>query len=252
VRNILEMNGIDIIRSTLLNSRGLVFGMSTRRGGVSPSPLDLNLSFSVGDDPSNVEKNRAIFFNALSVPPDRVAFPMQVHRSTVVRIDGPGRFHSCDALVTNVRGVYICISVADCVPVFLYDPTHHAIAGVHAGWRGTENKIVAIAIARMMAEFATNPGDLVAFIGPSAGQCCYAVGPDVAGRFDPKFRQERRGSISIDLKAANKEQLLQAGVPETSIDVNPLCTISESDLFHSYRRDGPNSGRMLAVLGMCA
>ena len=246
-----NMNGIDIIRSTLLNNRDLVFGMSTRRGGVSPSPLDLNLSFSVGDDPSNVEKNREIFFNALSVPPDRVAFPMQVHSSTVVRIDGPGRFQSCDALVTNVRGVYLCISVADCIPLFLYDPTHHAIAGVHAGWRGTEGRIIKNTIARMMAEFATNPRDLIAFIGPSAGQCCYAVGPDVAGRFDPKFQQERNGSICIDLKAANKEQLLKAGVPETSIEVNPLCTISESDLLHSYRRDGPNSGRMLAVLGMC-
>jgi YfiH family protein len=250
VTSVQRVNGIDVIRSATLSAKGLVFGMSTRHGGVSPLPLDLNLSFSVGDDPANVEKNRKVFFDTMEIPLDRLAFPTQVHGAGVTRIDRPGRFDACDALLTNTRGIYVCISVADCVPVFLYDPTHEVIAGVHAGWRGTVEGIAAASLARMSLEFNTEPRDVVAFIGPSAGGCCYAVGPDVANLFDAKFCHVNNGSTTIDLKQANREQLLTAGVGEESIEVSPLCTITESHLLHSYRRDGPRSGRMLAVCGM--
>ena len=243
-------NGLQIIRSEKLSMQGLVFGMSTRHGGVSPSPLGLNLSFNVGDDPANVRKNRALFFGELNIPLDRLAFPMQEHSAGVLRIDEPGRYSSCDALTTNKSDVYLCISAADCVPVFLYDRARKAIAGIHAGWRGTAAGIVRGALECMRREFSTDVRDLIAFIGPSADKCCYVVGPDVAGAFNAKFSHVKDGSSTVDLKGANRQQLLDAGVPADSIEVSPLCTISESHLLHSYRRDGAQSGRMLAVLGL--
>jgi hypothetical protein len=212
----------------------------------------MNLSFNVGDDPANVRRNRDIFFGALGISPGQVAIPRQVHGTSVRRVDGPGDYQETDALISSERGLFLCISVADCVPILLFDPVRNAVGAVHAGWRGTASAIALAAVEAMHAGFGTLPADLIASIGPSAAGCCYRVGADVASRFPPAFVRVERGESYVDLKGVNRDQLLNAGLRPGNVELSPYCTISDSLLFHSYRRDGAKSGRMMGVIGRMA
>jgi YfiH family protein len=231
---------------------GIVAAFSTRNGGVSPPPLGMNLSFRVGDDPVNVRKNREIFFGGLGIPLGRLAIPGQVHGTKVRRVDGPGEYPETDALISSGGGLFLCVSVADCVPVLLFDPLHNAVAAVHAGWRGTASAITRAAVEAMRAEFGTIPSGLLASIGPSASDCCYRVGAEVSSRFLPSYVREEAGESFVDLKGMNRSQLLEAGLRPGNVELSPYCTISDSLLFHSFRRDGAKSGRMMGVIGRMA
>lgn len=242
---------MNIIYSDLLRSTGLVTcGISTRLGGVSPEPLCMNLSFNVGDAKENVEQNRHLFAQAVGVEVDRLAMPVQVHSDVVKRADAPGSYSSCDGLVTDVPGVCLSVSVADCIPIFIVEPRCKAIAAIHAGWRGTAARIVVRGVEMLVDEFNCRPERMIAYIGPGAGQCCYSVGADVAGRFSQEFVREVKDSLFVDLKGANLSQLVDVGLARKLIEVSPCCTIDESNLLHSYRRDGARSGRMMGVIGL--
>jgi YfiH family protein len=212
----------------------------------------MNLSFMVGDDPANVRTNRGIFFGALGIPLAQVAIPGQVHGITVRRVSGPGDYPETDALISSERGLFLCVSVADCVPILLFDPLHGAVGAVHAGWRGTASAIVVAAVEAMHAEFGTLPAGLIASIGPSASGCCYKVGADVSSQFPGSFVRVEQGESFVDLKRVNRGQLLDAGLRPGNVELSPCCTISDSLLFHSYRRDGAKSGRMMGVIGRMA
>jgi polyphenol oxidase len=227
----------------------VIAAMSTRLGGLPDSPFGMNLSLSVGDDPMRVNANRETFFGSLGIPPGRLAFMHQVHGTTVVRVEAPGQNPSCDALMTNQAGLFLCVTVADCVPIFLLDREAHAVAVVHAGWRGTASRIVLEAIRAMADSLGVDPGRMEAFIGPSAGQCCYEVGDEVADAFDPTHIAVKEGRRCVDLKGANREQLVSAGIPAAKIEVSSACTIHGGEIYHSFRRDGQKSGRMMGVLG---
>ncbi len=229
---------------------GVTFGMSTRAGGVSPEPFGMNLSFHVGDDEPNVVQNRALLFERLGVPPEQAVFAGQIHSATVRIVDSAGTYPDCDGLVTNKAGRYCCISIADCIPIFLFDPGARVIAAVHAGWRGTAAGIVSHAVLAMKEEFQSKPADIYAFIGPGAGPCCYEVGEEVATRFPEKFRRAKENKQTIDLKGVNAGQLLEAGLEEARIEKSAECTICATQ-FHSFRRDGARSGRMMGIIGMC-
>lgn len=248
------MQEIPLFRSALFaNIPELCFAMSTRYGGVSPAPLGMNLSFNVGDDPENVRKNRLLFFAAVGIAPERVVYPAQIHSDIVLEARGPGKLESCDALTTNQRDLYLAISVADCIPVFLFDPVGKCVAAVHSGWKGTEKGIVAKAIREMSIRYGSNAGELCAVIGPGAGVCCYEVGEELAGHFpDDIVDRSGPGKPRLDLKRRNRDLLIEAGVNASNIETSADCTIVRKDRYHSYRRDGNMSGRMLGVIGLKA
>ncbi len=148
-----------------------------------------------------VNENRQRFFSPLGIPVDALAIPRQVHSANVARVGAAGAVAETDALVTNTPGVYLCVTVADCVPILIHDPEHRAVAAVHAGWRGSAAGILSLALKLMRSAFGTRPGDLRAYVGPAAGGCCYEVGPDVAERFPPKYLADHQGSLRLDLKA---------------------------------------------------
>ena len=238
-----------LITSTLLQSTGLVSaGMSTRNGGVSGEPLGLNLSFSVGDVKENVEENRSLFFGKIGILPDQLALPQQIHSNIVKHVSSSGTFSQCDGLITGVSDVCLGISVADCAPILILDTKKMLIAAIHAGWRGTVEGVVRNGLQLMMDKLGCRPEDIVAFIGPCADQCCYVVGDEVATKFAPAFVRVEGKKSYVNLKAANKSQILEMGVAPDNVEVSPHCTIGESNLFHSFRRDGVHSGRMMAVI----
>ncbi|MDD8017669.1 MAG: peptidoglycan editing factor PgeF [Bacteroidota bacterium] len=224
--------------------------MSTNRNGVSAGKFNLNVSFSVGDNPENVTENRRRFFSALGIDENIVAFTQQEHTSVVCACSTPGNYPVSDALITRSQHLFLAISVADCTPVMLYDPKTKTAAAIHAGWRGTTSKIVKKAIAKMYVHYGTKPANIVAFIGPSAGKCCYEVGNEVAKQF-PDICVERKPDRKylLDVKQANVIQLLESGLQEDHIEVHSDCTI-HNQVYHSHRRDGKESGRMFAVIGM--
>jgi YfiH family protein len=241
---------LPVIRPAAFPESAVVAAVSTRNGGISPAPLGMNLSFHVGDREENVRRNREIFFGWLGIRIDELAIPGQVHGTNVSRIGAPGAFPDCDALITDSPRVFLCVSVADCVPVLLFEPAVHAVAAVHAGWRGTVGRILEAAVRKMERTLGAQPGRLRAYLGPAASSCCYAVGEDVAARFDSRFVRRDGARPFVDLKQANAQQLLALGVSPDHIEISPFCTISDSTLFHSYRRDGLRSGRMTAVIGL--
>ncbi len=221
--------------------------MSTRRGGVSPEPLGMNLSFRVNDDPANVFENRRRLFKALGIDLNNAAIPVQCHSDHIEVVSGPGEYSSSDALITNASNVPLVVSVADCMAVVLFDPVQHVMAAVHAGWRGTAGTIVAKSLAHMREMFGVSAKELVAYLSPSAGPCCYEVGAEVAEVYGSKYVENREERLYLDLRKANVDQLLAGGVVKGNIDISPQCTICNPELFHSFRRDGERSGRMMAV-----
>ena len=242
---------MEIIRSTIFSQfPELLFGMSTQSGGVSPEKLDLNLSFNVGDSIENVKENRNRFFSTLEISENEVAFPLQQHTNNVFVCSFPGKFSECDALITKQSRLPLAISIADCTPVMLYDPVTKTIAGIHAGWRGTASRIVVNSLKLMKEKFSVQLENVFAFIGPSAGKCCYEVGEEVAEQFPKEcVGKKNEKKYLLDVKHANLLQLLENGLLKSHIEVHSDCTI-HNDKYHSFRRDGKKSGRMLAVIGL--
>lgn len=222
-------------------------GMSTKLGSKDKTNIDMNLSYEVGDDPATVERNRLTFFSQFGISINELAIPLQSHSENVCKVDKPGEYINCDALITNANGVALVVTIADCVPILLFDPIQNVIGIVHAGWRGTANAIVKRAIYKMQDEFKTEAENVLAFIGPSAGACCYEVSDNVAVKFENKLVRYITKNF-VDLKKENSFQLQQQGVVSDNIEISKHCTICEKQLFHSYRREGKSAGRMMAVI----
>ncbi len=179
----------------------------------------------------------------------------QIHSSTVhIRAAGaPSNVRPrADALLTGDAGRLLTIRTADCVPLLFIDEQRRAVGAVHAGWRGTARKIAQHTVARMHDNFGSLPEDLEVAIGPAIGVCCYEVGPEVAVQFPPISIQDRQPHPHVDLIAENLRQLLDSGLRRDHIHAAERCTHCDPALFHSYRREGAASGRMLALVGIRA
>jgi YfiH family protein len=255
----------------------LVHGFSTRLGGVSELNGEklLNLSFMDWDQRPNVEANRRRLQNAVGAKEFELATIHQIHSDAVHLFNtAPGGRCKGDASVTNRPGLLLAVQTADCVPILLVDPKKRAVAAIHAGWRGTLRRIAEKTVGRMRQEFGSRPRDLLAAIGPSIGPCCYEVAADFVSKFAAQFAdaseyfdEPRSGeepnplqwlnmappghqpppkNVRLDLRKANRSQLLAAGLHTQS----DLCTACRTDLLFSYRREGPQTGRMLSILGV--
>ncbi|GAB3775064.1 hypothetical protein GCM10028818_18650 [Spirosoma horti] len=164
------------------------------------------------------------------------------------------RYTGYDALITNKPGLLIGVTVADCVPILIYDPEHKAVAAIHAGWRGTVGGIVTKTLIQMQQQFGTNAGQCYAYVGTCIDACAFEVGPEVAEQFDTAFKRADADSDKsfVDLKAANAHLLVTAGIPERQIEVSIFSTIIHNDTYFSYRAEQGQTGRMLAVIGLAA
>ena len=182
----------------------------------------------------------------------------QVHGNDVRLVNEsqrPGDPPTGDALVTRISGTAVAIKAADCVPVLLADPVSGAVAGAHAGWRGTLVRVVEAAARRLAAEAGAPTSRLKAVIGPAIRACCFEVGPEVVSAFSEHGHDVDRFQVRpsgperphLDLPLANRLQLLEAGLEPGAIEDASLCTRCEP-MFHSYRREGPGVGRNWSVV----
>lgn len=157
-----------------------------------------------------------------------------------------------DFLITNQPGVGIGVMTADCVPVMIVDTTNHAIAAIHAGWRGAVAGIVKQTIDELAAHYGSKPGNLQLFIGPSAKSCCYQVGPEFPAQLshyphhEQFFRRDQRG-LYFDLVGLILDQLARLGISPDAITTRyNLCTICNPQ-FCSYRRGDLEMRQMTVV-----
>ncbi|GAB4030088.1 peptidoglycan editing factor PgeF [Spirosoma gilvum] len=233
--------------------KNLIAAESTRHGGVSPAPFaSLNLGINTADEPINVEENRRRFFAAIGADIDHFASSYQVHGTDVLYATEAGRYDGYDALITNKPGLLVGVTVADCVPILIYDSRHQAVAAIHAGWRGTAGQIVLKTLAHMQEQFGTEAADCFAYVGTCIDECSFEVGPEVADQFEAAFkrRDEQTGKSFIDLKKANAQLLLKFGIPEVQIEISSFSTVTNNRDYFSYRAENGNTGRMLAVVGI--
>jgi polyphenol oxidase len=277
-----ERSGIQILEvPAFRNIPWLVHGFSTRPGGVSDLDGEkvLNLGFTDWDTRGNVLENRRRFQSALGASDLALLTLRQFHSDVVETLDAVP-FGNCrgDAATTNRPGLLLGVQTADCVPILLVDPKKRAVSAVHAGWRGTLQRILTKTVGKMQMQFGTKPADLLAAIGPSIGGCCYEVGTEVAAKFKSQFRNAsdwfddlRTGdepnplqwlnrkppghqpppkNVFLNLKKANRAQLLDAGLRAPNISTSDLCTACRRDLLFSYRKEGVQSGRLLSVIGL--
>lgn len=226
-------------------------------GRVGGEALGYSLALHTGEDVALVRANREKlrrYFGASS----RFVAALQVHGDGIRRVEEVREFGwrsledapRADALLTDCAGVVLTILTADCVPILLADSRRRVVGAVHAGWRGTAAGIVAKTVAAMREGYDCDPRDIYAAIGPSIGGCCYEVGEEVAAAFTEaegalSQKEERR---HLDLKEANRLQLLASGLAAERIECSPICTACERERFFSYRAEEGCSGRFASCI----
>jgi len=182
-----------------------------------------------------------------------IATVKQIHSSDVVDAAGlTGDHGPGDALVCNTSGLAVAVRTADCLPMLLADPEHRAVAAVHAGWRGTADRIAERTVERMGEMYGTKPERLRAAIGPGIAKCCFEVGPEVARAFSDWY-SELAGTEKkhlLDLVDINQRQLKATGMREENISHSALCTVDRTDILYSFRKEREKAGRMLAWIGI--
>jgi polyphenol oxidase len=236
--------------SKLLSQYSGLKAFMTTKAGIN-SPYYFNMSYSVKDNPENVKNNREIFFNATGILEDRIVFPKQTHSDNVLVVSEPGVYPECDGLITKEADLHLSISIADCVPIYIFDKENRFIGIIHSGWRGTSKKILSKAIEIFLNDFKSKEENINVFLGPCGSKCCYEVGADIAEYFSPEVLERKDEThFYLDLKKDNYNQLKHYGIPDQNIEISEYCTICTSMLFHSFRRDGEHSGRMMAIFGL--
>ena len=239
---------------------GVTAFSSTRQGGYSEGRYgEFNINRYCGDSEEAIQKNRKTLCQLLGIEDHSLLMPHQVHLAEIAVVDREmltlpteeilQKLDGIVALMTNEAGVCIGVSTADCIPVLLYDPIQRASCAIHAGWRGTVQRIAEKAVARMTEVFGSDPKNLIAQIGPGIHLESFEVGDEVYQTFEKEgFPMEliskKYEKWHIDLPECNHLQLVAAGIPETHIAVSPVCTFQQSDTYFSARKLSINSGRI--------
>ena len=266
-----EMEGaVPYLSFPMFRDTGLVTdGFSTRLGGVSEGCFSsLNLSFDRGDDRAAVAENFRRMGEALGVRCEDMVLSQQTHTTNIRIVTDEDRgkgitrerdYTDIDGLITNVPGICLVTTYADCVPLYFLDPVKKVIALSHSGWRGTVGKIGKKTVELMHDNFGSDPADILAAVGPSVCQDCYEVSADVTDRFrevfdrsvwEKLFYEKPDGKYQLDLWKANEKIFLEAGIRKDHIAVTNVCTHCNSGILYSHRAMGDKRGNLCAFLAL--
>ena len=237
----------------------LMNAFSTRLGGVSEGFLgQMNLSFSRGDEESNVRENFERFARAAGFKTEDIVMSDQTHTTNVrvvtrtdcgAGITRPKGWTDVDGFITDEPGVVLSTYYADCVPLYIVDPVRKAIGLSHSGWKGTAGRMGEVTVRAMTDTFGSNPSDLAAVIGPSICQDCYEVGEDVALRFpDDCLILRGGGKYQLDLAEANFRILKESGIRPDRIFKPEICTACNPGFLFSHRASRGRRGNLGAFL----
>ena len=204
---------------------------------------------------------------------ESIVIPVQTHTDNIRIIDensklgtileGYEEYQDVDSLITDVQGINLALTYADCTPIILYDPVQNVIANVHSGWKGTYQEIGTKTALKMVSEFDCIPENIIVIIGPCIMQECFEVDEDLKNKFAEKFNyvnqdimikfkgvdEEGKNKYLIDTTYINYENFKLIGVKEENIHDADTCTMCNHDRMHSYRYDN-NAGRNICVVGL--
>ncbi len=213
-----------------------------------------NIRFT-GDSTETTEDNKRQLAARLGVHSNQLIFPRQTHTNCVAEIlDIPEtELKETDALITNQPGICLCIQTADCVPILLFDPAKKVVAAVHAGWRGTVNRIIEGTIQKMIQQYNSSPENILVAIGPSIGPEIYEVGDDVVNAVKKSIpnseitlSRNSSGKFHFNLWEANKQILLENEILTENIEVLGECSFQNNHKYFSARKSGIETGRMVS------
>ena len=255
VKHAISLKPIDISSNDTFNRELTFKKLSTGEHSISPKQ-------------QNAINHYQKLCKALNIDYKNTYRPCQTHTDTVkcVKDEEAGictkEFKDVDALVTNKKDRILSISVADCIDIIFFDPVKRVIANTHSGWKGTYKLISNKTVENMVDNYMCNPKDIICCIGPSIRKCHFEVDKDLAEKFYEKFRylskideiiskgRQENGNqkYNIDTVLINKDTMLQIGLKEENIIDCGLCTVCNSDKFHSYRVDKEISGRNTGII----
>lgn len=261
-------DGIEyLISRPLFDNHHILVAFTGRQGGVSSEPYSsLNLAFHVGDDTGDVIENRKRICALFNLNHDDLVCAEQVHGNEVALVGehdaGRGALafenaiKGADALITSDSMVPLALFFADCTPVVVVDKERRVVGVAHAGWRGIYSDIIEATVESLCRVQSSAKQDLLAFIGPSIGGCCYQVGPDLIEKFGARFSDISgwlNGSC-LDLREIAVSQLTKSGLLVDNIyTCNNCCTSCRNETYFSYRADHGVTGRQAAITAvLCA
>ncbi len=237
----------------------IVHGVFTRAGGTSRGAFDsLNIGMESGDEVSAVVNNRKLIIRKMGMNP--LVFLNQVHGDAVKvlrnddndlsKVFEPGKeTYTADAIITDIKGVFLAIQVADCQSVMLYDPDQKVIANIHSGWRGSVLNIIGQCVDKMVMEFDCRPENFLAGISPSLGPCCAEFihyKKEIPGHL---WKYKHKDTDFFDFWVMSQDQLMEKGLKKENIKNMEICTKCNTDAFYSYRGE-KTTGRFAAVISM--
>lgn len=239
----------------LLEFPNLVHGYTLRKHNINMKTEGNN----------NLEENYKRISRVLNMNYENIVKPHQTHTANIERVDMPNMsFDNVDGVVTDRKGILLATTSADCISLFFYDTENKAIGDIHSGWKGTLQQIGKKAVIKMMNEYNSKPENIICCICPSIRKCHFEVDENVMELFKKEFSYTNRideiiskGKIKdskqkyyIDTTLINKIILEDIGLKKENIIDSGICTVCESDSFHSYRVDGIESGRNGAFIGL--
>lgn len=241
----------------------------SRRGG--------RIFFAVGGfnfdllSPQKVLLERRKLLKNLGIKSNKLVLLEQSHSDRIVFVTRKSRIDFLaqksqrgDGLVTNLPDIFLAIRSADCLPILFYNKAAGIIGAVHAGWKGTAERIIQKAVREVQRKFNAPLSDFYFFFGPAAQACCYeiyplSISPSGRGRkeglerasfFPKEVIRERRGKIYLDFVKANYLQLLELGIKPSQIENSGICTIHNLK-YPSHRREGTNrQNTLLSLIGL--
>lgn len=199
---------------------------------------------------------------SLGIQRSSIVRPNQTHSDNIQSINEVIKLTDIDGIITDTSGINLTLSFADCTPILIYDPKNKVIGNVHSGWRGTAKRIGPKAIIKMQKEYGSNPQDLIVCIGPCIRQCHFEVQDDVKEIYETEFgylgrnsdmikkEEGKEGKYMVDTVLAIKLSLEEIGIKPNNIYDSKICTVCNSNIFHSFRADKEKSGRNVAILGI--
>ncbi len=237
----------------------IAHGVFTRAGGTSKKPYDsLNIGLESGDEILDVANNRKLIIRKMGMKP--LVFLNQVHGDIIKvlkkddndlsQIFEPGKeSYMADAVITDMKGIFLVIQVADCQSIMLYDPDKKVIANIHSGWRGSVANIIGKCVDKMGLEFGSRPENILAGISPSLGPCCSEFIHYKNEIPEHLWKYKFNEKDFFDFWAMSQDQLMEKGVKKENIQNMNTCTKCNTDEFYSYRGE-KTTGRFACVISM--
>ncbi len=274
VEDIKEIIGSKIINDEVViiqdeNSRILQFKRLLKYSDVlshafTLKPLDFGSNDTYKEGKEKFDSNYKLACELLKLDSKNIVRPYQTHTNNVKEVAEeigvfPKELEDVDGLVTDKKNKILSLTFADCTPIYLFDKNKRIIGNIHSGWQGTVKRIAEKAIEFMKKRYSCNTEDIICIIGPTIRECHFEVQKDVRDLFYNEFKSmnnideiikynKETNSYFINTVEINKNLLLKQGILEENIVDSKICSFCNSDIIHSYRKDGIEAGRNTALM----